>query len=55
MDKRWSWVAWSMLAVFVVSLVVGLPLAIANGSIQQDATNQLLLLLGSVPSRPSEP
>ena len=46
MDKRWTWVAWSMLAVFVVSLVVGLPLAIANGSIQQDATNQLLLLLG---------
>jgi hypothetical protein len=46
MDKRWTWVAWSMLAVFVVSLVLGLILAIANGSVQQDATNQLLLLLG---------
>jgi hypothetical protein len=46
MGKRWSWVAWSMLAVFVVSLVVGLILAFANGSIQQDATNQLLLVLG---------
>jgi hypothetical protein len=44
--KRWSWVAWSMLAVFVVSLVAGLILAIANGSFQQDAGNQLLLFGG---------
>jgi hypothetical protein len=44
--KRWSWVAWSMLAVFVVSVVVGLILAVANGEFQQDAANQVLLLLG---------
>jgi hypothetical protein len=44
--KRWSWVAWSMLAVFAVSLVVGLPLAVANGTFQQDAGNQILLFLG---------
>jgi len=44
--KRWSWVAWSMLAVFAVSVVVGLPLAVANGTFQQDAGNQILLFLG---------
>ncbi len=46
MGRRGSWVAWSMLAVFVVSLVVALPLAVANGTFQQDAVNQLLLFLG---------
>jgi hypothetical protein len=44
--KRWSWVVWSMLAIFVASLVAGLILAIANGSFQQDAGNQLLLFVG---------
>jgi hypothetical protein len=44
--KRWTWVAWSMLAVFAVSLVVGTILAVANGTFQQDAVNQVLLLLG---------
>jgi hypothetical protein len=44
--KRWTWVAWSMLAVFAVCLVVGLPLAVANGTFQQDAGNQVLLVLG---------
>jgi MFS family permease len=45
--KRWSWVvAWSMLAVFVVSLVAGLILAVANGTLRQDAGNQFLLLVG---------
>ena len=47
MGKRWSWVvAWSMLAVFVVSLVAGLILAVANGTLRQDAGNQVLLLVG---------
>ena len=46
MDKRWTWLAWTMLAVYVVSLVVGLILAVANGEFQQDAANQVLLLLG---------
>jgi hypothetical protein len=45
-DKRWTWIAWSMLAVFVASLVFGLPLAVANGTFQHDAGNQLLLFLG---------
>jgi hypothetical protein len=44
--KRWTWVAWSMLAVFAVSAVVGIILALANGTFQQDAGNQLLLFLG---------
>jgi hypothetical protein len=35
-----------MLAVFAVSLVVALPLAVANGTFQQDAVNQVLLFLG---------
>jgi MFS family permease len=44
--KRWTWVAWSMLAVFAAGLVVGLPLAVANRTFQQDAANQSLLALG---------
>jgi hypothetical protein len=44
--KRWSWVAWSMLAVYVVSIVSGVILAVANGTFQQDVPNQVLLLLG---------
>ena len=46
MGKRWTWVAWIMLAFYIVSLVVGLILAGANGSFQQDQTNQAMLLLG---------
>jgi hypothetical protein len=46
MRTRWTWVAWSMLAVFVVSLLVGLILAIANGSFQQNPTNQVMLFVG---------
>ena len=46
MGKRWSWVAWSMLAIFVISLVLGFVLAIANGTVQQDATNQAMLFVG---------
>jgi hypothetical protein len=45
-DKRWTWIAWSMLAVFVASMVVALTLMIANGTFQQDAGNQALLFLG---------
>ena len=46
MGKRWSRVAWSMLAIFVISLVLGFVLAIANGTVQQDATNQAMLFVG---------
>jgi hypothetical protein len=35
-----------MLAIFAVSLVFGLVLAVANGTFQQDAGNQVLLFLG---------
>jgi MFS family permease len=46
MGKRWSWIAWSMLAVFLVGVVLATILGFANGTFQQDATNQLLLLVG---------
>jgi hypothetical protein len=35
--KRWTWVAWSMLAVFVVSVVPAAILAVANGTVQDPA------------------
>jgi hypothetical protein len=43
---RWAWVAWSMLAVFIVSMVFGIILAVANGTFQQDAANQVMLFVG---------
>ena len=46
MGRRWTWAAWSMLAVFVVSMVFAAILAVANGTFQQDAVNQVLLFLG---------
>jgi hypothetical protein len=46
MGKRWSGMAWSMLALFVISVFVGLPLMFANGSFQRDATNQTVLTVG---------
>jgi len=45
-DKRWTWIAWSILAICAVSLVVALPLGVANGTFQQDPANQVLLFLG---------
>jgi hypothetical protein len=44
--KRWAWVAWSMLAVFVVSTVVATVLSVANGTFQQDPANFVVLVLG---------
>jgi hypothetical protein len=44
--RRWSAVAWSMLAVCAVSLVLGLVLGVANGTVQQDATSQAMLFVG---------
>ena len=47
MGKRWSWMAWSMLAVYVVSMIFAVLLAVANGTFQQDVVaGQVLLLLG---------
>jgi hypothetical protein len=44
--KRWSCIAWSMLAIFAVSLILGLILAVANRTFLQDVASQVLLLLG---------
>jgi hypothetical protein len=44
--KRWTWVAWSMLAVFVVSVVLATILAVADGSLQQDPANFVVYVLG---------
>jgi hypothetical protein len=44
--KRWTWVAWSMLAVFVVSLVFTTTLAVANGTFQQDPAGFVVLVSG---------
>ena len=46
MGKRWTWVAWSMLAVYIVSIVLATILAVANGTFQQDAANQVMLFVG---------
>jgi hypothetical protein len=45
-DKRWSWVAWSMLAVFIVSMVFATILGVADGSLQQDPANFVVYVLG---------
>jgi hypothetical protein len=44
--KRWTWLAWAILAVFALSMILAIILAVANGTFQQDAGNQLLLVLG---------
>jgi hypothetical protein len=46
MGKRWTWVAWSMLAVYLISMVLAAMFALANGTFQQDATGQIVLYLG---------
>ena len=33
MSKRWTWVAWAMLAVYVVSLILAAILAVANNTL----------------------
>ena len=45
MGKRWTWVAWSMLAIYLVGVGVGLPLMVANGDFQQDPAQQVSQLL----------
>jgi hypothetical protein len=44
--RRWTWVAWSMLAVFVVSMVFTTILSVANGTFQQDPASFVVLVLG---------
>jgi len=43
--KRWTWVAWSMLAIYLVGVGVGMPLMVANGEFQRDPGGQASLLL----------
>jgi hypothetical protein len=44
--RRWTWVAWSLLALFVISMVVTIILSVANGSFQQEPAGFLAQLLG---------
>jgi hypothetical protein len=44
--KRWTWVAWSMLAVYLISMALTAILGLANGTLQQDPTSQIMLYLG---------
>jgi hypothetical protein len=44
--KRWTWVAWSLLVVFVLTMILAVILEVANGTFQHDAANQTLLFLG---------
>ena len=44
--ERWTWVAWSMLAVFIVSVVFATILAVADDSFQQDPAGFGLFVLG---------
>jgi hypothetical protein len=43
MGKRWTWVAWSMLAVFAAGLACTAVLAILNGSATGDSTYTVYL------------
>jgi hypothetical protein len=42
--KRWTWVAWSILALFAAGLIVTAALAIPNGSVARDPAGVLYLL-----------
>jgi hypothetical protein len=46
MSKRWAWVAWSMLAVYLVGMVAAISLSVVNGTFQPDAAGQVGLALG---------
>ena len=46
MRRRWTWIAWSLLALFVVSMIVTTILSVANGSFQQEPAGFLAQLVG---------
>jgi hypothetical protein len=46
MRRRWTWIALSLLALFVVSMVVTTILSVANGSFQQEPAGFLAQLVG---------
>jgi hypothetical protein len=43
--KRWTWVAWSMLAIYAAFMGVGMLLMVANGDFQQEPVQQASLAL----------
>ena len=45
MGKRWTWVAWSMLALFAISVTALCVLTVATGNIHQVPTDNVALLL----------
>jgi hypothetical protein len=42
--KRWTWVAWAMLAIYAAGIVFTAALAIPNGSVARDPTGVLYQL-----------
>jgi hypothetical protein len=50
MGKRWAWVAWSMLAVYLVSMVAAIILSVVNDTFQPDAAGRSGWHWASVPS-----
>jgi MFS family permease len=45
LGKRWTWVAWSMLALFAIGVTALCVLAVATGNIHQVPTDNVALLL----------
>jgi len=43
--KRWTWVAWSMLAIYAAFMGVGMLLMVVNGDFQQEPVQQASLTL----------
>jgi hypothetical protein len=43
--RRWTWVAWSMVAIFVACYGLAVPLSVANGTFQRQAGFYLALTL----------
>jgi hypothetical protein len=43
--RRWTWVAWSMVAIFVACYGLAVPLSVANGNFQRQAGFYLALTL----------
>jgi hypothetical protein len=46
MGRRWTWIAWAMVAIFVACMGVGVPLSVAHGNLQRQPGFLLALLLG---------
>jgi hypothetical protein len=44
-ERRWTWVAWFMVAIYVACQGVGVPLSVADGNFQRRPGFDLALLL----------